>query len=107
MALCLSDQRAIDQLHLGRPPRFDVLEHRRIVRAPTFGRKYVHLPGVIMELDACRSGDTLALVDERVDDVEDRLPPKSADETEPSPVASPKKRKMLIGVAGGVACGTK
>src|SRR5439155_993460 len=47
----------------------DVLEHRRIVRAPALGRKDVHLPRIVVQHHTPCYGDTFALVHERVDEV--------------------------------------
>src|SRR5205823_11846991 len=60
---------AVDQLELGRPARFDVLEHRREVPVPALGREYVHLPRVVVQLDACGVRDRLPLVDEVANEV--------------------------------------
>src|SRR5205085_485138 len=54
---------------LGRPPRRDVLEHRRVVAAAALRCEDVHLPGVLMELDPGGRGDPLALLDQAVDEV--------------------------------------
>ena len=69
MPLRLADERAGDQVDLGRPVRFDVLEHGRVVRAAAPRREHVHLPRVVVELDAGRRRDRLALVDQVVDEV--------------------------------------
>src|SRR5215213_7996589 len=58
----LANERAIDQLHLGRPPGSDVLQHRRVVRAATVRRQDVHLPRVVVKRDARRRGHRLPLV---------------------------------------------
>src|SRR4029453_125937 len=52
--LGLADERARDQVDLGGTPGIDVLEHRRVVRAPPPRRKHVHLPRVLPQLDAGR-----------------------------------------------------
>src|SRR5262245_50394594 len=54
VALRLADERAGDQVDLGRPVCFDVFEHRRIVRMAALGGVDVHLPRVLVELDARR-----------------------------------------------------
>src|SRR2546427_12703059 len=61
--LRLADERAGDQVDLGRPLRLEILEHGRVMRAAALRREHVHLPGIVVELDACGSGDGLALVD--------------------------------------------
>src|SRR6476659_6950545 len=63
VALCLADERAGDQVDLGRPVCFDVFEHRRIVRVASLRRVHVHLPRILIEFDARRRRDGLALVD--------------------------------------------
>ena len=45
----LADERAVDQLHLGRPPRLDVLEHRREVRDAALRGEHVHLPRIVVQ----------------------------------------------------------
>ena len=67
--LGLADERARDELDLGLPVRVDVLEHRRVVRRAALRREHVHLPGVVVELDARGGRDGLPLVDEAVDEV--------------------------------------
>ena len=62
----LADERAVDQLDLGRTARLDVLEHRREVRAAAPGREHVHLPRIVVQLDARRTRNRLPLVDQRV-----------------------------------------
>ena len=57
--LRLAHQRAGDELDLRRPVRVDVLQHRRVVRRPTPGREDVHLPRVVVKLDAGGPGDRL------------------------------------------------
>ena len=65
----LAHERAVDRLELGRPARLDVLEHRREVPVATLGREDVHLPRVVVHLDAGRERDGAALVDEVADEV--------------------------------------
>src|SRR5919106_3291176 len=67
--LPFANERAVDQLHLRRASRADVLEHRRMVRATPLRGVHVHLPGVIVHLDAGGVRHALALVDERVDEL--------------------------------------
>ena len=65
----LAHERARDQVDLGRPVSLDVLEHGRVVRAPPLRGEHVHLPRVLVQLDAGRGGDPLALVDQVTDEV--------------------------------------
>ena len=76
VTLGLADERPRDELDLRLSVCFDVLEHRRIVRRPSPRREHVHLPGVVVELDAGSDCDRLALVNEPVDEVAEirRLP---------------------------------
>src|SRR5918996_1167360 len=67
--LGLADERARDQVDLGRAARLDVLEHRRIMGAATPGGEDVHLPGILVERDPRGFCDPLALLDELVDEV--------------------------------------
>ena len=60
--LALADERAGDQVDLGRPVGLDVLEHRRVVARAALRRVDVHLPRILAELDPGRGGDRLALV---------------------------------------------
>src|SRR2546430_163898 len=69
MTLRLPDDRSVDQVHFGRSPSLDVLEHRGIVRASAFGGEDVHLPGIVAQLDTCCRSDELAFVDESVDEM--------------------------------------
>src|SRR3954449_2465747 len=69
VALGFPYERARDQVDLGAPASLDVLEHRWIVRAAAPGREDVHLPRVVVQLDARRQRDVLALLDQ----VEDEL----------------------------------
>ena len=64
--LRLADERAGDQLDLGRASRLDVLEHRRIVGAAAPRREHVHLPRVLVQPHPGGGRDRLALVHERV-----------------------------------------
>jgi len=73
--ICLADEGAADLVDLGRPPRLDVLEHRRVVTAAPLGRVDVHLPGILVQLDFGRRRDALALLDELVDEVTEVLLP--------------------------------
>src|SRR4051794_36265497 len=65
----LAYEGAGDQVDLGGPTGFDVLEHRGIVGGASPGREDVHLPGIVVQLDPCGLRDRLALVDEGVDEV--------------------------------------
>ena len=67
--LGLPDERAGDVLDLGRAAGLDVLEHRRVVPAAALRGEDVHLPRVLVQLDAGRRGDLLALLDQAVDEV--------------------------------------
>src|SRR5213080_3972093 len=49
------------------PPRLDVFQHRRVVPASAPRREDVHLPRVLLQLDAGRGGDALALLDQLED----------------------------------------
>ena len=69
VALRLAHERAGDQIDLGAPACFDVLQHRWIVRAAPPRGEHVHLPRVVVQLDPGRRGDRLALVDQVVDEM--------------------------------------
>ena len=69
MPPALADERARDQLDLGRAVRLDVLEHRGVVARAAPGRVDVHLPGILAELDARGGGNRLALVHQREHEV--------------------------------------
>src|SRR3954454_13303211 len=69
MALRLSHERTGDQIDLGAPASLDVPQHRWIVRAPSPGGEHVHLPGVVVQLDALGRRDGLALLDQPEDEV--------------------------------------
>ncbi len=60
----LADERAGDQLDLGRPVRLDVLEHRRVVPVAALRREHVHLPRILASSTPAAAGGRLALVDE-------------------------------------------
>ena len=61
---------AVQVVDLGRPPRLDVLQHRRLVVVrDVLARGVVdELLRIVVELDALRGGDGLALVDEAGDE---------------------------------------
>ena len=73
----LPDERARDELDLGRTARADVLEHRGNVRISALGGcglaatdgVDVHLPGILVQLDTGCGGDPLSLLDEAADEV--------------------------------------
>src|SRR5438067_6419628 len=67
--LGLTDEGAVDQLELGRPAGLDVLEHRREMPVAALRREDVHLPRVVVQLDARGCGYRLSLVDEVADEV--------------------------------------
>src|SRR5689334_16372650 len=69
MALRFPYECARDQVDLGAPASLDVLEHRWIVRAAPLGGEHVHLPRVVVQLDAGRVRDRLALLDQVEDEV--------------------------------------
>src|SRR5581483_2869028 len=69
----LTDERPGDQVDLRPPACFDVLQHRRIVGAAAARREHVHLPGVVVQLDARRGGHRLALLDQRAHEVAEGL----------------------------------
>ena len=77
MLLRLADERAGDQLDLGRAVSRDVFEHRRAMCVPALRREHVHLPRILPELDAGRARRRLALVDERVHERAELLPRRS------------------------------
>ena len=67
--LRLADERAGDQVDLGRSVGFEVLEHGRVVGAAAPRREHVHLPRVVVQLDAGCGGDGLPFVDQVVDEM--------------------------------------
>ena len=66
----LAHERAGDQVDLGRPVSLDVLEHGRECALPPLRGEDVHLPRILVQLDAGRRGDALALVDQVADEVD-------------------------------------
>src|SRR5438445_5550234 len=67
--LRLADERSRDQVDLGRSVVLEVLEHGRVVGTAAPGCEHVHLPWVVVQLDARRGRHGRALVDEVVDEV--------------------------------------
>src|SRR4026209_89910 len=72
----LPDERAGDQLDLGLAVRVDVLEHLRVVRRASFRREDVHLPRVVVELDARGRRHGLPLFDETMHEVTELARPR-------------------------------